>query len=215
MTTAAPTSTTGMSVTSECLTLLNQISLAERRAGVYLQAWADVTPDADLRQAVAFVAGRETTHGEVFRQLIERLGSQVEERDDPKFAERLGIYGDPTVPDAEKIRYGRYGRDEGAIERFFASIDERVADVTLDALTRDTLRWYVHEERDSGEVLRATYARVEARGSATPRAGAGSMPAASADAQAIMACMTQGFAALTQSIKDLTEALGRQDKRAR
>jgi hypothetical protein len=215
MTTATPTSTTARSVTSECLTLLSQISLAEHRAGVYLQAWADVTPDADLRQAVAFVAGRETSHGVVFRQLIERLGANLEDRDDPKFAERLRIYGDPSVSDAEKIRFGRYGRDEGAIERFFASIDERIADETLDALTRDTLRWYVLEERDSGDLLRAAYARVEARGGAATQATTGSMTGPSADAQAIMACMTQGFASLTQSMKELAETLGRNDKRAR
>src|SRR5581483_7958490 len=94
-------------------------------------------------------------------QLIERKGFTVQEREDPRFEERLRIYGDPNVPDAEKIRYGRYGQDEGAVEKFFASIDERIANGSLDALTADTLRWYVHEERDSGDLLRAAYACVE------------------------------------------------------
>ena len=206
MTTATPT----LSV-QECLDLLNRISLAESRAGVYLKAWADVTPDPELRKAVAFVAARETTHGDVFRQLIERLGATVQDREDPKFAERVRIYGDPTVSDAEKIRYGRYGRDEGAIEKFFASIDQHVADETVDALTRDTLRWYVHEERDSGALLREVYARVEAQaGGNGTGGGAGQAALVSADARAITECMTQGFASLQQSIQELVETLGRQ-----
>ena len=160
-----------------------------------------------------FVAARKTTHGEVFRQLIERLGSTVHEREDPKFAERLRIYGDPAISDAEKIRFGRYGRDEGEIEKFFATIDEHVADDSLDPLTRDTLRWYVREERDSGALLREAYARCEAKASGAG-SGDGHRPAVlvSADARAITECMTEGFATLQQSIKELAEALGRPEK---
>ncbi len=204
MTTAPPT----LGV-QECLALLTRITLAESRAGVYLKAWADVTPDPELKKAVAFVAARETTHGEVFRQLIDRLGATVQEREDPKFGERVRIYGDPTIADAEKIRYGRYGRDEGEIEKFFATIDQHVTDETVDALTRDTLRWYVHEERDSGTLLRAVYARVEAQAGGNGTGGGdGAAAQMSTDARAITACMTQGFAALQQSIQDLVAALG-------
>jgi hypothetical protein len=194
----------------EYLDLLNRISVAESRAGVYLKAWADVTPDAELRKALSFVAGRETSHGVVFCQLIDRLGCTLEERDDPKFAEQVRIYGDPAISDGEKIRYGRYGREEGAIERALASLDERANDESVDPLTRDTLRWYVHEERDSGAVLREVYARVE-----SSSGGNGTGPGAStvsADAKAIMECMTQGFASLQQTLKDLSEGLGKQTR---
>ena len=95
------------------------------------------------------------------------------EKDDPQLAERLRVYGDPALSDAEKIRAFRRSVDEEAgIDAFFASLDQRVADESVDALTRDTLRWYVHEERDSRALLRAAYARVEARGPAlaSPRA---------------------------------------------
>src|SRR5215207_5284628 len=92
------------------LGMLNAISLAESRAGVYLTAWADVTQDAALKQALAFVAARETTHGEVFRQRIERLGFTLREREDPDFEGRLHLYGDPSVSDVEKLRHPRYGR---------------------------------------------------------------------------------------------------------
>ncbi len=142
------------------LGLLNTISIAERNAGHYLKAWADVTPDPELRGALGLVAARETTHGEVFRQRIERLGFSLIERDEPDLAERLRVYGDPGLSDAEKVRFRRRTGSEAAVDSFFASLDEHVADESVDPLTRDMLRWYVHEERDSRELLRAAYARV-------------------------------------------------------
>src|SRR5262249_29373895 len=108
-----------------------------------------------------------------------------------------------TVSDAEKIRYGRYGREEGAVEKFFASIDASLEDESMDPLTRDTLRWYVHEERDSGVVLREAYACVEAA------ANGSAASTVSNDAEAIMACMPQGFSALQQSLKELADTLGK------
>ena len=142
------------------LGLLNAISLAESRAGRYLRAWADVTPSPDLRQALGFVAARETTHGEVFRQRIERLGFSLVEKEDPAFVERLRVLGDPTLSDVEKIRRRRSEVSDSATDSFFTSIDERAVDPSVDQLTRDTLRWYVHEERDSRALLRAAYERV-------------------------------------------------------
>jgi hypothetical protein len=112
---------------------------------------------------LGLVAARETTHGEVFRQRIERLGFALHDRDDPALAERLGVYRDPRLTDADKIRaFRRTPEGEAAVDEFFASIDAQTVDESVDALTRDTLRWYVHEERDSRELLRAAYARVEA-----------------------------------------------------
>ena len=147
------------------LGLLNTISIAERNAGCYLKAWADVTPDLELRRALSLVAARETTHGDVFRQRIERLGFSLLDKEDPGLAERMRLLSDPSLSDADKIR--RYRRDaaaEAGVDAFFASIDDKVADESVDALTRDTFRWYVHEERDSRALLRAAYARVQAAG---------------------------------------------------
>lgn len=153
---------TDTAVKPEYLGLLNAISIAERNAGRYLKVWADLTPDPDLKQALALVAARETTHADVFRQRIERLGFSLLDKEDPALAERLRVYGDPSLSDAEKIRaFPRDAAQEARTDAFFASLDERIADETVDALTRDTLRWYVHEERDSRELLRAAYARVE------------------------------------------------------
>ena len=139
------------------LGLLNAISIAERNAGRYLRAWAEVTRDPGLRRVLDLVAAREATHGEVFRQRIERLGFSLREKDDPEAAERLDVYGDPARSDVEKIRWRRRQGSEASTEEFFASIDRQVADESVDPLTRDTLRWYVHEERDSRALLCAAY----------------------------------------------------------
>ncbi len=142
------------------LGLLNSISLAERNAGFYLKAWADVTPDPDLKRALSLVAARETTHGEVFRQRIERLGFSLLDKEDAKVAERVRTLGDPGRSDVEKIQARRRDVVDADIDRFFASIDEHVTDESVDHLTRDTLRWYVHEERDSRALLRSAYERI-------------------------------------------------------
>lgn len=108
------------------LSLLNAISVAERNAGRYLKASADVTPDPELRRALSLVAARETTHGDVFRQRIERLGFSLRDQDDdPELAERLRVLGDPARSDAEKVRSRR--RDaaaEARVDAFFASLDD-------------------------------------------------------------------------------------------
>jgi Mn-containing catalase len=145
------------------LGLLNRISIAERNAGIYLAAWADMTPDPDLARVLRLVAARETAHGEVFRQRIERLGLSLRDHDDPVLADRLRVYRDPELTDADKIRaFRRTPEGEAAVDEFFASVDAMALDDSVDPLTRDTLRWYVHEERDSRELLKAAYARVEA-----------------------------------------------------
>ena len=92
------------------LGLLNRISLAERNAGIYLKAWADVTPDAGLRRALALVAARETTHAEVFRQRIERLGFSLIEHDDPELVERDARTATPRGPTPRRSRGGAAAR---------------------------------------------------------------------------------------------------------
>src|SRR5262245_56289114 len=132
------------------LRLLNSISIAERNAGCCLRAWADVTPDPDLKRVLGFVAARETTHGEVFRQRIERFGFSLLEKDDPSLEERVREYGDASLSDLDKICSSRrrQGSDD-RIDTIFASLDAQVADESVDPLTRDALRWSVEAERDS------------------------------------------------------------------
>ena len=59
------------------LELLNAISNGESAAGVYLEAWADVTPNPDLACTLRLVAARERSHGDVFCRRISELGYTV------------------------------------------------------------------------------------------------------------------------------------------
>jgi hypothetical protein len=139
------------------LGLLNAISNGESGAGVFLSAWADASPHADLARALRFVAGRETAHGDVFRQRVERLGFVLRPAAGMS-DDATAFFADPAVSDAEKI--ARASRDDdnasAGLDRIAALIDDQA----VDALTRATLTWYVAEERDSIDLLRAAYAEV-------------------------------------------------------
>jgi hypothetical protein len=193
------------------LGLLNAISLAESRAGLYLKAWAEVTADPELRRCLNLVAERETTHGHVFRQRIERLGFTLRDREDPTFNEKLRVYGSPARPDLEKIRYGRSEeRAEGGADPLIA-IEERARDESVDPLTRATLQWYVCEERDSGALLREAYARVEgqeASGANARETNGASAKSSTPEIDAVMQALSEGFGSMLKILTDIGEALG-------
>ena len=85
------------------LGLLNAISNAESAAGVYLTAWADVTPDPDLACTLRLVAARETSHGDVFCRRIAELGFELRKKVDPKGYEILSKLANPNISDCEKV----------------------------------------------------------------------------------------------------------------
>jgi len=190
------------------LGLLNAISLAETHAGVYLRAWADATSDEDLACTLRLVAARETSHGQLFCRMIGELGYELRQKADPKDAERIARYANPKISDLEKIGPARRELDDDP----FGEIEKKIAAGSYDPVTANMLGWYICEERDSGRKLRAAYDKVRAKsnGSAKHKAngngahnGAHNSTVPSADAQAIMACMSEGFAKLERSIQKL------------
>jgi rubrerythrin len=142
------------------LDLLNTICLGEGRAGVFLKAWAEKTPDPDLKKCLNFVAAREDSHHHIFKRRIQELGYQLQEIGDPMAAERLAVTGS-GVSDAEKIRWlkeaGAKQPKPTVRDRYEAAID----DEAVDPLTRSLLRWFADVEADSGGLIRESYARVE------------------------------------------------------
>jgi hypothetical protein len=203
------------------LGLLNAISLAESAAGVYLEAWANATADEDLACTLRLVAARETSHGEVFCRRLCELGYDLLPKHDPKAAARLAKYANPRISDLEKI-----GPEREEADDTFAEIRKAMADGVYDPMTCNLLNWYIAEEEDSGRRLREVYACVrEKAGAGRMKAkanGAGAMANGngaamngsgngsahpSADAEAIMACMTAGFAKLEKSLERLAKAV--------
>jgi hypothetical protein len=187
------------------LGLLNAISLAETEAGIYLEAWANATQDEDLASTLRLVALRETHHGEAFCRRLMELGYPLREKADPKAPARLAKYANPRIPDCEKIP-----PTPAAARDAFKEIEKAIRDGVYDAMTANMLSWYIAEERDSGRRLDEAYACVRAKmgdetGMAATRSATAAAP--SADAQAIMACMSEGFARLEKSMEKLAKAV--------
>jgi len=187
------------------LGLLNAISLGETNAGVYLNAWAKATSDEELAAALRLVAARETSHGELFARRLNELGYGLRAKADPAAERRLAKLGDPKIPDCEKM-----GPAGGETADPFAQIQGRMAAGEFDPMTCSLLSWYIGEEVDSARRLKAAYDRVRAgvNGAAARANGRqASTGSPSADAEAIMACMTAGFARLEKSIEKLAKAV--------
>lgn len=187
------------------LGLLNAISLAESAAGVYLEAWANATTDEDLAATLRLVAARETSHGDVFCRRISELGYELRQKPDPKAAQRLARYANPKVPDLEKIGPDREEADP------FGEIRAAMAEGAYDAMTCNLLQWYIAEEEDSGKRLRHAYGKVREKAAVQGGKKAnGGTPARTegdvgSEAQAIMDCMTAGFARLEKSLEKLAK----------
>lgn len=186
------------------LGLLNAISLAETQAGIYLRAWADATTDQELACTLRLVAARETSHGQLFCRMLCELGYDLRQKPDPEGAERIAKYANPKVSDLDKI-----GRARTTLESDpFGEIEQKIASGFYDPVTANMLSWYICEERDSAKKLRAAYDCVRAKatgGQMKPSTnGNGSMSRqtgeVSADARAIMACMTEGFSRLEKKL---------------
>ena len=184
------------------LGLLNAISLAESAAGAYLEAWAAATPIPDLAGVLRLVAARETSHGEVFRRRIAELGFELRRKPDPRAAERHAKLADPRIADIDKIP-ARGSEDADP----FADIRRRMAEGEFDAMTANLMNWYIAEEKDSARRLSEAYDCVrEAAGRGRRASGVGEAAQPSADAEAIMACMTAGFARLEKAMEKLAKA---------
>ena len=144
----------------EYIDLLNDIRLQEHRAGLFLKAWADTTPDSDLRGCLTMVAEREDSHGQIFERRIRELGFAGEDKDDPVFAERMRVLSS-DMTDVEKIAWLREATASApkptVRERYEAATD----DDSVDALTRSLLRWFTDVENDSGAYMRRVYAQLE------------------------------------------------------
>jgi hypothetical protein len=175
---------------------LNRIAMAETSAGRYLGAWADVTENPDLACTLRLVAARETSHGEVFRRRIAELGGEICCEPDREGAAKLAFYANPKISDVEKLSPVAEGGDP------FGPITRSIAEGEYDPMTANLMTWYIAEERDTISRLRDCCAALTAK-----PGGMADCATPSADAEAIMACMTEGFARLEKSMEKLVRAV--------
>ena len=155
------------------LGLLNAVSNAETRAYCYLDAWAEVTPDPDVRAVLLTVAAREGEHGLAFAKRINELGFELQPTDDPGFEERMAVASSRDKTDLEKldaVGLLNYCPAEGEPDVF----DNFFRDHTIDIRTGELLGRYIAEERDTLRLVSGCASILQSRVN-------GSAPTASAD----------------------------------
>ncbi len=141
--------------------LLNDIASGERQHGIYIQAWADKTPDLELKACLSMVADRETSHYHIFKRRISELGYSWKDNEDPDFEERLRVNGS-DVPDVEKARWAKAKQAQRKSPTIRERYEAAMADETVDTLTRSLLHWFSDVEADSSFRLQQSYDRIEA-----------------------------------------------------
>jgi rubrerythrin len=148
------------------LGLLNAVSNGESRAHTYLTAWADVTPDPEVRGLLLTIAAREGEHGMSFAKRINELGFELEVTDDPGFEEKMQI-ATSDCTDLEKLEALHVldyvtGDEPDVFDKFFR-------DHSIDIRTGELLGRYIAEERDSLRLISGCASILKSRtnGSAT------------------------------------------------
>jgi rubrerythrin len=145
------------------LGMLNAISVGEQRGYEYLSAWADVTPDPDVRSVLRTIALREGEHALAFAKRINELGFEV--RDDgpsAEFRRKLAIVTS-DASDLEKMDTLGYDFDAHPKPDEADAFDAMFRDTTIDIQTGKLLGRYIAEERDTGRLFRSCYSILCAR----------------------------------------------------
>ncbi|MFN0029485.1 MAG: ferritin-like domain-containing protein [Acidimicrobiales bacterium] len=140
-----------MSTEPSYLPLLRQIVNGECNAEVYLSAWAETTPRADVRQIIATVALREGEHAKAFEKRICELGHDVAVTCTDRTNELAALARDRSLSDLEKFQRMGLGTpmDTTKPDRWATYFDDQ----TIDIGTGELLGRFVSEERDSVRLL--------------------------------------------------------------
>jgi rubrerythrin len=163
------------------LDMLNSIYMGEQRGYEYLSAWADVTPDPEVRAVLRTISLREGEHASAFAKRINELGYEAHD-DGPsdEFHRKYAIVTSDR-PDLEKMDTLGYNfseppkpSDEG--DRLVGLL----RDPSIDIRTGELLGRFIAEERDTGRLFRSCYDSLCARASARASTRAGG-PASSSD----------------------------------
>jgi hypothetical protein len=140
------------------LDMLNSIYMGEQRGYEYLSAWADVTPDPEVRAVLRTIALREGEHASAFAKRINELGYEAHD-DGPsdEFHRKFGIVTSDRS-DLEKMDTLGYNfseppkpSDEG--DRLVGLL----RDPSIDIRTGELLGRFIAEERDTGRLFRSCY----------------------------------------------------------
>src|SRR4051794_4108717 len=145
------------------LDTLNRIAVGESRAHQYFSAWIAVTTNADVKGVLQKVALREGEHGLAFAKRINELGFDVEETDDPRFAEQMTALSSTELSDLQKFDELGFGTLFAKMDRGESTglFDKIFSDHSIDIATGTLLGRYVCEERDTIRLLKSCYDQLE------------------------------------------------------
>lgn len=152
------------------LGLLNAIANGEARGHKLLSAWAEATPDADVRAVLKTVAIREGEHALAFEKRMCELGFGLLDRPDPDFKKRMDVVCS-SRSDIEKFEALGYGRRNAA--DLTRDLNKLFDDETIDSQTGALLGRFIAEERDSVRRLNACHEALRARAPERRRASNG------------------------------------------
>lgn len=158
----------GMSAEPTYLPLLRRIANAECNAEVYLSAWAQATPRADVRGVIATIALREGEHTKAFQKRICELGFDVTITEAPETAGKAATAAATDLTDREKFeKLGLGQRPDPSVPDRWAGYFE---DITIDIATGELLGRFISEERDSVRMLADCYEALCAEEGPAPAA---------------------------------------------
>ena len=127
------------------LGLLNAVAVAESRAHAYFSAWADVTPDPEVRELVQDDAPN--------------LGFELRVNEDPGFDEKMALARSDRS-DLEKLE--GLGLLDLCTDGEPDVFDGFFRDHSIDIQTGELLGRYIAEERDTLRRLQSCHARLKA-----------------------------------------------------
>ena len=142
------------------LGLLNAIACAESHAHTYLNVWAEVTADDEVRALLRKIAVREGEHGMAFAKRINELGYEVRDTPDPRFDEQMEIVqsdrSDLDKLEALGLLKIKTDDEPDIFDGFFR-------DHSIDIQTGELLGRYIAEERDTLRLLQGCKTNLESR----------------------------------------------------
>ena len=141
------------------LGMLNAIAMAESRAYVYLNAWAEVTPDPEVRAILRKVAFREGEHGMSFARRINELGYEVIEGDERDLETMLSIVRSDA---SDREKFEAIGLLKFCVADGPDVFDRLFNDHSIDIQTGELLGRYIAEERDTLRLVKGCYDQLSA-----------------------------------------------------
>jgi hypothetical protein len=144
------------------IAVLDQYRVAEESGAETLRAWSNLSGDPALTGGLRTIAAREAYHAELLGRRVQELGGEPSATIPDWLSEYNARMVDPRVTDVDRLEaiVGQFPDIEAAL----APLEETIASIDGDPLTRELLRTIEQDERASLEWFHSAYATRSIRG---------------------------------------------------